>query len=450
MHKTFLLLLLFACSLQRAFSQCPSSITPPDCSGTEPSLSDNEILSTGTSKWYYGPPTTMNSVTLDGGTLVVCGDLTIDKFYMNSGTVFIRQGARFVISSGIGAGLILTGNSYIYNYGTCEIQRNLSFDVGATASAPNIVVNATPTAVFKMSNQYFVINAAHSWFVNNGTADFWGIITDPLSSPGAICLGDGSSTRMAVLINKVADTYRVPTGSACVNVHQFSQFSNRLTPDPGVYVCLGSSHNSYSGCGGCPANNWGMAQVFTACSACSALSVLGSGITNFSASRTEEGFYQLRWEINSVSQGSYFRILRSTDGIHYQVIDSMIVKTGNLSSFYSIDKKPSPGNNYYMINYIDPAGMNFNSKVVKVQAEKIQGFDVYPTPFKNDFQINYPGIIEQVILTDMLGRNVAIKYSKHRRGAAVMVQVQEKIQAGIYIVHIRTKNNVMAKTIFKE
>lgn len=450
MFKTCFLFLLFVFSFPRSFSQCMMPLPAPDCTGTEPLLTDNETLISGTTKWYYGPVATMNSLTLDGGTLVVCSDLTIDKFYINSGTIFIRPGARFVISSGIGAGLIFRGDSYIFNYGTCEIQRNLSFDAGATAARPNLVINAATTSVFKMSNQYFVINDPHSWFVNNGQAEFWGIITDPNSSPGSVCLGDQSSTRMAVLINKVADTYTVPSGTACLNVLYLSQFSNRLTTSPQLFVCLGGSHTSVPGCSGCPADDWGTAQVFTACMNCDALTVLSTGISSFAAAPTKYGYNLLQWHINSIQAGSVCRIMRSSNNSEFQVIDSIILYDDRVTSFSSMDQDPKPGNNYYMINYTDPSGMTFNSKAVKVLTETNDGFTVYPAPFKNDFTIRYSNRIQQIILTDITGRNIPIKFSLNERSATVKVDVLGNLQPGIYIIHIRTDKSVMAKTLFKE
>ena len=66
---TMLLLLL---QLQiNLHSQC---IVPPpldSCNGTEPALSDNEILSTSAKKWYYGSTAVFNQLTIKGGTLVV-------------------------------------------------------------------------------------------------------------------------------------------------------------------------------------------------------------------------------------------------------------------------------------------------------------------------------------------------------------------------------------------
>ena len=449
---TFIFLLLFFCRSAIIFSQCLTAPPPPDCNGTEPLVLDNETINKGSGKWYYGNTAIFNSLTLNGGTLVVCGDLTIDKFYMDSGTVYVRPGARLVIGSGIGAGLVLKGNSSIYNYGTCQVQRNLSLENGyATAATPNKVINATSSSVFKMSNQYFVINNAYSWFVNNGSAEFWGIITDQQSFAGSVCLGQGSSTRMAVLINKIADTYRVPIASACLNVYQFSQFNNKLTNDPGLFACLGSGHNSFSGCGGCPANNWGAAQVFTNCTGCGSLTVLGVQFTSLNAMQTRNGETKLSWQFTQVTRNALFKIQRSADGKNYQTIDSFIVKDESASLFNTIDKTPIPGNNYYMIKYINPAtGITTSSKPVKVFSETLNGFTVFPIPLGDKFFINYANRVEQIILTDLTGRNILIRYLPKPGAKLIEIDVLEKIQPGIYIIHIRTDKSVMAKTIFKE
>ncbi|MCW3120058.1 MAG: C-terminal target protein, partial [Chitinophagaceae bacterium] len=63
-------LLLFFLSLS-SFSQCLSSLPPPACTGTEPLVVEAEVVGGGTTKWYYGSALTMNTLTLDGGTLVV-------------------------------------------------------------------------------------------------------------------------------------------------------------------------------------------------------------------------------------------------------------------------------------------------------------------------------------------------------------------------------------------
>jgi hypothetical protein len=454
MKAPSLLLLLFFCWPPIASPQCIIAPVAPACTGAEPLLTNDETLPDGTTKWYYGPAVTMNSLTLNGGTLVVCGDLTIDKFYIDSGTVYIRPGARFVIGSGIGAGLILKGNSSFYNYGTFEIQRNLSLDNGyATAAKPNRVINATSNSVFKMSNQYLVINNTFSRFVNNGSAECWGIITDPQSSPGSVCLGNGSITKMAILINKVADTYVVPAGVACVHVFQFSQFFNRLTSNTGLLACLGSGHHSDTGCipFGCQPNNWGAAQVFNNCSNCSALIFLGLRFTSF-AGTTTNGMNKLSWQINTAAPNGFFRIRRSRDGIHYYTIDSISANENSTNHFTTFDKYPLQGINYYMINYTNPNGSSSGTSVVKLTSHTQSGFTIYPVPFTDKFTISYaPGFTpEKIILTDMTGRNIDIRHTVRERTQLIEVTVLDKMETGIYIVHLLTNKKYMAQTILKK
>jgi hypothetical protein len=454
MKAPSLLLLLFFCWPRIASPQCIVAPAAPACTGTEPLLTNDETLPDGTTKWYYGPAVTMNSLTLNGGTLVVCGDLTIDKFYIDSGTVYVRPGARFVIGSGIGSGLMLKGNSSFYNYGTFEIQRNLSLENGyATAAKPNRVINASLTSVFRMANQYLVINNAFSWFVNNGSAECWGIITDQQASPRSVCLGNHSSTQMAILINKVANTYVVPTGVACVRVFQLSQFFGRLTGNSGLLACLGASHHSDTGCipFGCQPNNWGSAQVFTNCTDCSTLISLGLQFTSFTAA-AGTGMNKLSWQINTAVPGGFFRIRRSTDGVHFYTIDSVAANENSTNNFTSLDKYPSPGTNYYMINYTNPNGSPSATNVVKVISNKQPGFTIFPVPFNDKFTISYPpGVTpEKIILTDMTGRNIGFRHSIRERSQLIEVTVVEKMEAGIYIVHLLTNKKYMAQTILKK
>jgi hypothetical protein len=255
------------------FSQC--IIPPPleDCNGTEPPLTDNEVLSVGIKKWFYGGTATYNSVTLRGGTLIVCGNLTFNNFTMDSGTVVVRPGAQLHI--GGGAGIILRGNAAIYNYGLFECTANLSLDqTWATPAKPNIVVNASTTAFFKMSNQYFVINNPNSYFVNRGRAEFWGLITDYGAGVNSVCLGRFSEMKMAAIYNNRKHTYSAPEGAACVHIFQYSQLRDTLTSSVNVNICLGAGHNADACGGSCRPNAWGTSSVFPFCDACSNITLL--------------------------------------------------------------------------------------------------------------------------------------------------------------------------------
>lgn len=448
-HLLFLLL-FFHFSIP-CISQCLTAPPPPACTGTEPALADNETLGSGVTKWYYGATATINSLTIQGGTLVVCGDLTIDKFYITTGTIFVRPGARFVIGSGLGSGLILNGGCAIYNYGTMDVQRNLSLENGATPSTPNIIINATRTSIFRVPFQYFVINSTYSWFVNNGLSEFGGLITDQYSTASSVCLGSTSIMRMSTLINKTANSYVVSDGAACVYVSQTSVFNNRLTNSPSLYACLSSSHSSYSGCGGCPANNWGAGHVVTGCTSCSALGVLGTEFIDLSVATISAG-NKLSWQMTGSSQPGIFSIERSTDGLHYSTLSDIPVIENTAASFNYIDKSPVPGYNYYMIKYINSDKTTIKSKPVRVSSLPPDGFTIHPMPFERTFSITFSKEIkpEKVIITDITGKNINIKYTIDSYAGNIEVDVLEQISDGIYIVHVRSDKNTMARTIFKQ
>lgn len=428
---------------------------PPACTGTESLVLSDETLNDGVTKWFYGATTTFNSLTLKGGTLIVCGDLTVDRFYLETGTIYVRPGARFVVGSGIGEGIIVRGNTAIYNYGTCEILRNLSLESGASsASNPNIVINATPTSVFRMPSQYLVINDPYSWFVNNGEAEFWGTIQETLSVPGAICLGDGSTTNMAVLINKVNNGYTVPTGSACLRVRQYSQFYGALTAQSGLRACLGSGHATDMGCApwGCTPNNWGAATLLTDCTSCGSFAVLEIKIFDEHISALRDGRNEIRWRSENASVGGRFRILRSTDETAFTAIDSITVTATNSSHFTYIDKAPAAGKNFYMIQYTHPEqGHVANSKTLKIHTDYSTSILVYPVPFNDQFTIQYnPDLMpDQILLTDIAGRNVRILWYKLPQAGQIRVQVLDALKGDLYLIHVKTPQSVISKTLFR-
>lgn len=278
MLRTMVMAAVIACLLTNSAATFAQCLMPPpleSCTGTEPALTDNETLVNGNTKWYYGSPAVYNQITLRGGTLVVCGDLTFTNFTMDSGTIVIRPGARLRI--GGGAGIVLRGNCSIYNHGTFECTSNLSLDpTWATPAKPNVVINATPSSFFKMSNQYFTINNANSYFVNRGRAEFWGLITDYGAGMNSVCLGRLSEVRMAVLYNNRRHTYTAPEGAACVNVYQYSQFRDTLTRSMNINICLGATHVSDASCipHGCRPNAWGTTNIFQFCDMCHGLQLL--------------------------------------------------------------------------------------------------------------------------------------------------------------------------------
>jgi hypothetical protein len=449
-----LLLFLFTNTLR---CQC---LTPPpldSCTGAEIQLTDNETLLSGVKKWYAGPTTTMNQLTMRGGTLVVCSNLTIDRFYMDSGTIVVRPGATFVIGGGIGHGILFHGNCRIYNYGTVQSLRNVSLEgTYATPALPNIFMNVTRSSLFKIHNQYFTMNNPNSFFVNNGRAEIYGLITDPATASGAVCFGNTSETRMNVLYNNARYPYQVPSGSACLNVLQYSQFRDSLTRSPTLNVCLGPSHYSDSSCRpwGCRPNAWGAANIFRACNACIDVQNLTLKITAFSVMQVA-GENLLRWETNiSVMQETAFITERSSDGLQFVAIDSILVQPAQKISYMSAtDKFPLRGHSYYRVRCVQRiSGYTSISQTVRVHSGDTESTIVYPNPFKKSITMNFKAGKKPIRL-EFYNTHGALVYKQpvlFAEATTTQVNLPLNIPAGSYLLKIIYPAETEVKKIVKE
>ena len=274
---------------------------------------------------------------------------------------------------------------------------------------PRRVVLRRNASVFRMPNQYFVINNPNSWFVNQGTAQFWGIITDVQAAPSSVCLGIRSVTQMAILINKVANSYTVSVGSACVYVFQFSQHFGPLTNIHNLFVCLAAGHTSDSGCipFGCTPNNWGAAQVFTNCSGCAALATLPSGFSSLSLAEYN-GLNQLNWDMDREAGTCRFYIEHSGDGYHFSTLDSL-EGTNNRSYVYT-DRSLSLPVHYYRVRCVEKnSGQAIVSKTIS-STEKQSRMEIYPSPFEESFFVRFSGneLLQRVRLTATDGKTIPV------------------------------------------
>ncbi|MCX6319439.1 MAG: T9SS type A sorting domain-containing protein [Bacteroidetes bacterium] len=439
-HFPVLCCLLFFLLLHcHAFPQCINA--PVVTCSAGPAAIDGESLPAGVTKWFNGATPTFNDYTLKGGTLIVCSDLTIDKFTMDSGTLFIQPGIKLVIGNGIGAGLVLRGSSAIYNYGTLEIQRNLSLENGWSSSArPNIICNATPASVLYMQNQYFVINNIHSWFINKGKAYFHGLITDPQAAAGSVCLGTGSETKMTVLYNKVRNSYAAPDGSACVHVSEFSQLWDTLTPYPQVNMCLGAGHRTDSSCmlWGCKPLAWGRANLFRGCTGCVAIQFLPVGrFLSFDVLQATVS-NELRWELEGATPGGVFTIERSGDNTHYSRVKSITLNTAYPGTHYSEwDHTPPAGLSYYRVKYAEPGEQEVvYSHTLRTERVSSASPRIWPNPATTEVHLSLPckGSV-QITIHDMNGKKIMDQFTVAGNGS-IKLSIPSSAEKGLYILTV--------------
>lgn len=429
---------------QSAYTQCLNAPPLVVCTGTEPQAVNGEIITVSVSKWFYSPAAVFSNLTLRGGKLTVCSDLTLQNFTIDSGTIVVQPGARLRIEGG--NGLQLFGNCRIYNHGRLEITRNLSMENHyATAAKPNVIINAAG-AHLDMMNQYFVINNPFSFLVNRGKADFHGIITDPGSTAGCVCLGDLSQTFMTVLHNRTRFSYASPEGLACVNVSEFSQLWDTLTNYASISMCLGVRHRMDSACmpWGCRPNAWGPASIFRNCASCAALLVLPVKIFDLGVA-IKNKTNLVTWKSDMADPGYGFLIERSTDGINYHVLDT----TTNLS----FEDQYPPAKAYYRVTCMHMITQSKSlSRVIMAIRSKDAEIAVYPNPFSNVLYISAPvkSGVKKISLIDSKGRMVCEQKITPEASSPYAIKPALNLPAGVYFIKIETGKETLVRKVYKE
>lgn len=428
-------------------AQCLTAPVFPSCTGTEPLVVANDNIGTSQTKYFYGTTADLSNVKLSGGTLVVCSDLTLTDFVFDSGVLFIQPTATVIINNG--AGIVARGNTAVYNAGVFQCLGNYVMDGSyASASKPNIFINTSLASWLKMPNQYFVINNPYSKLINNGQADFHGLITDPASAAGSVCLGFNSQTRMRYLYNKAKHPYMAPAGAACVSVTQYSQFYDTLTVYPDINFCLASTHTSDASCipWGCKPNAWGSGQVVNNCSSCTM--VLTFLPVSFKKVRAiaYPNYNEISWQVEEQQQATFY-VQGSNDGLNFLAIDSIVAQKNLSYSFKDYLFKNS--SYYYRISY-NKNGRNINSEVVQVKRTEVLKRP-YPNPFKNVLVVPFkstgtkPTLIK---ITDIYGRKVIPSgMIANKEGINLFF---EKIAKGIYLITVSNGKNEECYKVIEE
>ena len=92
-EKYFLIARLTLCLLiisNLSYSQCGAApIAATTCSGGNGAATNGVNINSGNTYWFSGGPSTFASVNLNGGTLRICGSLTLGSLNYNSGNLII-------------------------------------------------------------------------------------------------------------------------------------------------------------------------------------------------------------------------------------------------------------------------------------------------------------------------------------------------------------------------
>ncbi|HXA01106.1 MAG TPA: discoidin domain-containing protein [Cytophagaceae bacterium] len=157
--------------------------------------------------------------------------------------------------------------------------------------------------------------------------------------------------------------------------------------------------------------------------------------------KSENKGVQLQWATASEYNSNYFEVLKSSDGIHFNIIG--YVNTSNkgntLINYSYTDNDISSGNSYYKLVTVDFDGTRQESGVISVTNGNKKAF--IPNPlFEDETTLILPKNIKSVeySIVDMLGREF---YKRSFTGSPDMIQIGNDLAPACYLVIVRTDLN---------
>lgn len=407
-------------------AQCsPAGEPSGSCSGGNGAATNGQNINSGETYWFAGSGTFAN-ISLNGGTLRVCGDLTLNSISYNSGNIIIEASGVLAIE----ASMNLNGNTSITNFGSLSILGGVTMQ-----NASNVIVNKLG-ATLNMGNFELQLNSTTSRLVNEGTANMGTLRIQ--SNNGGVCLGDRAVLNVSNLINNGANSIEFPTGvsGSCISFSGNAQLNQPLTNNTNVFICRSTGSTTSGG------SDFGSASVFTDCSDCSA-TPLPVELAYFKGKRYRQTTL-LSWQTLSELNNDYFEIQKSSDAINFRTISPKIPGAGTSYQIHHYqwrDNRPNQGINYYRLKQVDIAQdekrpeIQYSKTIAINFSEANPQFDLYPSLAKDYIQLVTQHVSESspIVITNMLGQVVERILVKED---TQQLDVRE-YQKGIYIVSVQ-------------
>ena len=156
-------------------------------------------------------------------------------------------------------------------------------------------------------------------------------------------------------------------------------------------------------------------------------------LLSLEAKKNTSGSVNVNFTVASERTINSYYILRSTDGINFEMIGSVIPinDAEAITSYTFEDKYPNAGANYYRIQTVENDGKVAHSKIVVVSTATSSTY-LYPNPAGENVTIVASGLITKVELMNALGQLVFEKTVS----AAELVIPLTNFSSGVYYVKV--------------
>lgn len=368
---------------------------------------------------------------LNGGTYNVAGDFTTAGNFESTGIIANVSGE--VDFGGNGTDHTYTNSDYY-------IQGDLSFGGGThdavgsrfdagqgyagTTGVDALSLNGSTVLNLTSSSEMNIrgdVNAGNSAVVNIDNSHMYVTGDFDNAGSGVVTITNGGTLTVD------GDYDNAGSGSTTVDGGGMVVGGDYEGDDP--IVTGGGAEGCSGGSGGCCG------------SACSGMPVT---LVSFKAS-AELGHIQLSWQTSSELNNDYFNILRSSDGVNFEIVDTIVGNgtTNELVTYQWADYPLQKGIYYYQLQQVDYDGSSesFSIKMVNFNLRQNGGFIVYPMPLTSgkDFYISLQDEkVRSIFIYDLAGgTNFDLNYIEEL--GKLRVNFSElRPKPGIYIIKITT------------
>ena len=413
------------------FAQCVSAPATQTCAIGCTTLTNNANVNSGQTYCYTGTGS-LSGINMNGGTIIVCGNLTITSMNFNAGTFYVNSGSTLNFNTG-GVNM---GNATIVNYGTVTASGNITMQ-------PVTFYNATATSTFTVSGQLTLNNS--SLLVNNGSLSAGTLLIQTSSIP-ALCLSPSSQNSLGSLFNNTNNSISAPSGNACIYVSTQTYLNPAsLSTSSTLQLCQATT-STIGGPGG-P----GAATVYTNCTACSAS--LPVELLNFDAQLIKRTI-ELTWETETEKNSAYFSVQRSQNGQDFTEIGQRVAagNSSTLLNYQFTDKDPYYGVSYYRLKQVDTDGSYLLSSIHAVYNAPLELITVFPNPVEDNLNliIDSPRNMDiQLTLYDNLGQLVKSEKIPVKTGYYSVSMDISTLDQAVYRLKITTDiTNEQLESIF--
>ncbi len=131
----------------------------------------------------------------------------------------------------------------------------------------------------------------------------------------------------------------------------------------------------------------------------------------FNAKRNHD-VVDIKWVTETEINNDYFTVERSEDGMYFSKILNKdgAGNSNSVLNYYAKDEHPLKGISYYRLKQTDFNGIGSYSRIIKINFNNENNYQLYPNPVKNELTVTSNERILKLVVYDVTGRQI-IEYS---------------------------------------